>query len=414
MNLVDMDFSIKNGLIKNIKKSPQERFLKEARNQGNTGYCYAYTAADMLDAWLKSKNALPKGQQVSALALSLAHDEEAWKQYYDSFHDLSPESHTNPFSQDANSRIPSGGNVDNAIKSTWPKICTEYEVFSRDMHLHVIVQEHAQFFSDVKDTPLFPDNMVSALKYLGSSQHFDSDIDGTFLIAKALFPGLSFKSAREFYNFLKHFGVPGNIFNDILEKSCQKTIYRAPEPEIKKINLFYGHTQSPPPIGKKRSSEVFSFIDEGLATGKVVSISYHEDVFNHETPFYYSPHASLIIGSTDVCGKPYYILRNSYGKESCKSHSFTFESNANKNDLYNKRRSLDDMYYSREKLRLEKNECKKQHDEQCDVSYNAMDDKIKKQRDEIESLQNRITNKDRGPQVELSMEEMMLKKTLFL
>ena len=76
----------KNGVITNFIQNGKH--LGEVRNQDSIGYCYAYTGADVLEDWLKSKKMMPKDESISALAIGLVDHENAWTYKHQEFLDF--------------------------------------------------------------------------------------------------------------------------------------------------------------------------------------------------------------------------------------------------------------------------------------------------------------------------------------
>ena len=105
-----------------------------------------------------------------------------------------------------------------------------------------------------------------------------------------------------------------NLFSELLKKSCRVKDYGVkPEVEVHFKNIF-GHFRLEVDIG----SIDLNIIDSALEKEKLVAVTYDVEIFERERlSKKQANHASTIVGSMSVCGEPYYMLRNSYGKKSC-------------------------------------------------------------------------------------------------
>lgn len=62
--------------------------LGPSRDQDSIGYCYAFSAADLYEQWLKKNNYIPADQHISGFALGLADHAQAWDERTRQFNNL--------------------------------------------------------------------------------------------------------------------------------------------------------------------------------------------------------------------------------------------------------------------------------------------------------------------------------------
>ena len=217
--------------------------------------------------------------------------------------------------------FPERGRVTDAIERTWPEICFESEVNSRD-EVHIdTASNNMEMLSDFTFTPVFPD-LKSRMLYLELNRHSDEYNCNNYLTAKTLFPNFPFQNSSEFFDFLNKFPIEENLFYGILQKSCDDKKITA-KPKLKEVMI--NNIEDIEGIPSKNEN-ILNIIDSELNSGKIVAVNYLSDLLNKITPEdVQSHHASTVTGSLTICDEPYYILRNSWGRESCRSTSLDFQ-----------------------------------------------------------------------------------------
>lgn len=217
--------------------------------------------------------------------------------------------------------VPSGGFTAQALNNSWPKICWESEVSSRDNRIKEIYENNRELFSSMAFTP---DNLATVLGNIALVEDAQSQPQsscGYYQIMKSMFPGLPFRDSQTMMDFFTRLDLRSNMFRDILDESCgEKNLSTQPVAHSTKVNHEH-------PI--QNNDHIFAKIDETLEKGDIAGISYRSSLFNkndfasEERKDY---HASVIVGKMKVCGEEHYIVRNSWGQDSCKTHQQYFQS----------------------------------------------------------------------------------------
>lgn len=224
--------------------------------------------------------------------------------------------------------VPQGGKMHDAIEKNLQQICYETEVSSRDTALSLVYEKYRDL---IGETNYQPNNIEGALGYIMLNRYEQSDESNciSFEITKALFPGFQLANATELAQVISKMNITGNMFDELLKLSCAKKKLNI-KPNIKTSKI-----DSTLPL--EDNSAVIKHIDDAINSGNVISVAYRSQLLDREdlqdeTSDY---HASTIIGNINVCGEPYYILRNSWGKEACQKNAKEFIPSADKANLAN-------------------------------------------------------------------------------
>ncbi|NDD91899.1 hypothetical protein EBZ37_07425 [bacterium] len=343
--------------------------LGPVRDQDSLGYCYAYAAADLVEHWLKKNKKMPPGESVSAMAMGLrdqsaslespqvqaqirvAHD--ARLTFQPKIQNLD-EKQIPQAKQEANQplvilngrvseqnveaakklstlryerreykklsspSVPEGGDVGLAIRRSWPesgsgeKICFESEVSSRDNGLLQTLGGNDPLLGKKID-------LYEALGLI-SERSLSSSVEDRcqfIRVAQEIFPSASRDQLVEvLFRLQAESSVVKNPFSPLLEKACKAKTGLDVAPKIEAMMI----PPWTPPL-EENNADILKLVDAGLSQGGVVAISYRASILKYARPQLIDreedQHASVIIGSAKVCGKDYYILRNSWGKLAC-------------------------------------------------------------------------------------------------
>jgi len=274
----------------------------------------------------------------------------------------------------ADEDIPKGGITKDALEQAWPSMCLEAEVNSRDEEIKRVYDSYREMLENSSYTP---NNFQDTLGYLYSTRYSPDQIDCSyFQFTKALFPRLPYENPSDFYKFISKLNVYDNIFDSLLKKSCSKKDFK-PKPIIveEKIPHF---------LPLNDNSKIFDHIDKGLVSGNIATISYRSNILNQENldkddDTY---HASTIVGSMNLCGEPFYVLRNTWGKYACKEKNRNYRSSKKRRKL--RKQILNKKWDCIDRTRAEvDNQFPICENDLCLEQANALDSKLNAECDKI-------------------------------
>ncbi|MBU6375105.1 MAG: hypothetical protein KGQ59_03845 [Bdellovibrionales bacterium] len=298
--------------------------LGPPRDQDNTAYCYAYTAADLLTHWLKRDRKIPDSEYVSAIGLALRDKKEAieGKSFQESLRSTIEK--RNQCVEDASLCVPQFGRTDEAIRRTWPdgasgnQICFETEVSSRDNGLR-------QGLAGINPVTGRTFNLEAALGTMAVAAYTRSTEDHCRFVrvADQVLPSATQSQIQELL-----FQLNGdrsevlNPFDSILSQACRsKTgLTESPKMMIQRVSAMIQPLDAV-------NQPVINGIDTALSLGQISEVSYRATILSRGGAIGSDGndfHSSVIIGSAKVCGKDYYVLRNSYGKDQCNNQRNQF------------------------------------------------------------------------------------------
>lgn len=237
--------------------------LQNVRNQDTVGWCYAYTAADLLS--------FKVGKKISAVSL------------YNSADKIDVE-------VDIKSTSPVGGFIGQSIDKYLLKkngLCLEEDLPSSDF----------KFCTD-KTYLSFLSNLLKVVR----ENRFDSEMDGNTCFGQDLeraFPGFD----------------PGSIKGHINRFGTRKLVEAAYDRQCRNLS-FKGLKVATTTLVKYNGNDdtLMSAIDERLKKNEIAAIGYDYSKINAENGT--SGHGSIVVGkrTNPKTGKCDYLVRNSWGK----------------------------------------------------------------------------------------------------
>lgn len=206
--------------------------------------------------------------------------------------------------------IPEGGLTQEAIETSWPRICSESEVSSRDIGIQKVYENHRELYTA---SALFTgETLEDALGYMHTYWNDEGRQCSVYRLGQAVFSEFPFDNYTEFTRFLDGLDGEAYFFGEMLKRTCSPV------------------TQMNRPIIKSEEGSVgdrivLDTVDEGLKNNRPVNIDFHSHILEQKG---FDPeikddrHASVIVGSFNKCGEQYYRLRNSWGEDSCERDRF--------------------------------------------------------------------------------------------
>lgn len=233
--------------------------LDNARNQDGVGWCYAYTAADLLSFRLK--------QKISAVSL------------YNSGRSIEA---------DITDIKGKGGDIGEAIETYLTKkngLCLESDLPSSDFK-----------FCAYRDYNNFLNSLYQSIT--------DRSLENTQCLSQNLnsaFPGVDYAIVK---NYADRYGTK-NLAEFLFDYKCKKKSFK--NYKIKPINKILPYA---------KLDEVMTKIDSLLTSGEVVGVAYDYSAMNEKADKT-SGHASLVVGrrQNSESGECEYLVRNSWGKD---------------------------------------------------------------------------------------------------
>jgi len=213
--------------------------------------------------------------------------------------------------------VPYGGHSDDAGKISWPNLCYESEVNSRDLNIKRIYEANRDLFNDLSFPPTSLAGILGNLSVKPDKLSSPQVSCAYFKVLKEMFPGLPFKDSKTMMDFFSQLDVEKGMFSEILKNACSdKSGQLKTKPNYQRFGVDADH-----PIAGNEI--VLANVDQALMRGRVPTIYYRSSLFNKdnfdasEEPDH---HASAVVGKMNVCGEPHYIVRNSWGAGACKNN----------------------------------------------------------------------------------------------
>jgi hypothetical protein len=212
--------------------------------------------------------------------------------------------------------VPGGGWSAEAIEMSWDKLCYESEVSSRNIDLSAdnnIYQDSYRSYSDIS-------SIHGALRFIMiEPQRQAPDQCALSNVIQQTFPGSS-QNSWDLLEIMSKVSDYPYLLEQLMKVSCkQKKFSKKPELEKQRLD----------PNAFSENEPLFKQLDQSLEKGNIASISYRSQILERKNNKLDAEdlHASVIVGSANLCGEKFYAIRNSYGADSCKNmkKSFTLE-----------------------------------------------------------------------------------------
>jgi hypothetical protein len=315
--LMNTSIALANTCSQKTKNVDLRKEMVPIRDQDSVGWCYAFTAADLISHYLYKKSQTgwhpfgvndfrTKDNSVSAVGVSGAYNYENKLNFFTNMPITNTaEQMASKFSKRV---IPEGGQIWNAIEAAKTKgICFEKDLRS----------ENFSFVRDIRCSHNDHCNVDDVLKII-YNQAGPHPQCGNYSAVKAMFPNLSIDQIRA----ILHYSEKSNALNRLMSITCQKPIEtnffggRTDKPEVKSY-LLSGLVHDKNGTAVATRSMIMDKVDEALDRGTPAGIQYFARVLVHDDGQKTSPHASSIVGKfTDpsTC-EVNYILKNSWGSD---------------------------------------------------------------------------------------------------
>ena len=275
------------------------------RNQGESGWCYAYAASDLATYHLAKNNpsalqsqngrAVPRGSQLISPVSALAN----FKEYEEN--------------ETFSSRTDSGkiNEIINQFNNPKSRICLENEVNSSNIS--------AASERESLSISIAMNNLEDLFKQLNPSTPDQAMVcDAWNDKFSQVFPGLNFDDFQNIVGEVKSEGRTGHdLINELINNSCKTPVAIAPLPPLKQV---------------KKSVNPAAYLQEinhQLESGNIVGLLYNSDYLYPEKPKKAdednpekpkegdedNQHWSSIVGRRCVNGNNQFLIRNSFGSD---------------------------------------------------------------------------------------------------
>lgn len=243
----------------NVILESDEVNLNNVRNQDSVGWCYAYTAADLLSFKFKKR--------ISAVSLYKSGQEIA---------------------KDIKDPVGNGGDIGDSIRSYIAKnngLCLEEDLPSSDFKFCL-----DRYYSDFLNNLLTVVNENRLDAELNANQCFRHDLE-------AAFPGVNVA-------FIKSHGNRKELIESLYNQQCKKISLK--NVKVQTATLY---------IERSPASVLLKNIDDQLSKGNLIGIGYDYNKLNGDESS--GGHASVLVGrrTNPDSGACEYLVRNSWGKE---------------------------------------------------------------------------------------------------
>ena len=324
--------------------------LGPLRDQDSLGWCYAYGAADQLDHWtLKNQG---KAAGISAIALALKYNSAKRRDNLEKWFAIPQDERKNARKQEAPVEARGGSPRRAMLLAIESGYCTESTAPSKDL----ISSERFQAFlkrHQMRESTTLPELIDLTLsKYLAQTEP-DSNLASCPVseVASLFFPNAPFQDIQAILEQYSSHDLNTEPIDRLLEMNCQSVEWKG---------------RSPKPIQVDEDPEsIFSTIDQQLDRGEIAGINYYPDIFHFGADRLtqsiaaakktdHSSHYSTLVGKRWNCstGETDYLLRNSWGENSC-------------NRDLNSYRSVEDDSPELQKILAECDSC----DRQCAIAH---------------------------------------------
>ncbi|NDD90923.1 hypothetical protein EBZ37_02395 [bacterium] len=251
---------------------------------------------------------------------------------------------------DRNGVIQEGGFSNPALKRTVPSaawlsgVLYESEVSSRDNGLKELVKRKAY---ELQSRANKPDDFKEGLLYLGEFFYADAPNSCAPDVADTMFPAAQIRNIQDLKRIAqeatdRRTGPFDQILNTARRNRTGDFIPARSAPpfvvtteEVQDVQKHRRNIKAATvyPLEEEHNKAVLTSIDDALEKGEIVSFAYPAEMLVASTlpEAGYDPskgrcrgacpnHESVISGKLKVCGKEYFVLRNSWGKGAC-SHT---------------------------------------------------------------------------------------------
>ncbi|MBU6376156.1 MAG: hypothetical protein KGQ59_09190 [Bdellovibrionales bacterium] len=225
----------------------------------------------------------------------------------------------------------------------------ESEVSSRDTGLKEMVQRKS---AQLQSRANKPDDFKEGLLYLGEFFFADAPNSCSAEVASAIFPAAQIQNIEDLRSIASK-ASQKNVgpFDEILARARRNRTEvftpKQPAPQMQitteAVQDIQAHRRNTKahlvyPLKTEENKKVIAAIDAGLDQGEIISIAYPGELLIGNTIAQpgYDPkkgrcqgacanHESVITGKLKVCGKDYFVLRNSWGQSACKKTRAGFQ-----------------------------------------------------------------------------------------
>ena len=299
------------------------------RDQDSLGWCYAFTASDLLTHYLShnGKKFLPQGMggdlkkrenMVSPVGMAHLFNEEVSPNYYNAIKDMNSSelaAYNKKKEQEMKAKgktwsnlsvVAESGNVQRCMEESIDKgFCLEKDAPSESFS-HVLAKICSQ-------RKLCATSLMGVLKLiydkagkdsLRSSNPLQCDL---YAVAKAAYPSIPANELKDIVSQTTR----DKVFYDLAEAACQRELRYSlmdtvtfTKPSIKNVKGSLGNNEN-----------IFSALDQKLEEGQIVGVNYYSSFLLHPGVKPDGGHASSIVGkrfNPENC-QVEYILRNSWG-----------------------------------------------------------------------------------------------------
>ncbi len=202
-----------------------------------------------------------------------------------------------------------GGQSQKLLGKLWDSYCLESEVSSKDLEIKKVYTDYRDLLDDASITP---DSINRALGYINSDNFEERNSCASLAITQSIFQNLPFSSPEDFKSFIDSSDPQRSLVQQMLEKSCDPK-----SPPIKPSIKSVGVEKVSIPV--QNNEKVLAAIDSALELGQIASVGYNVNILLTPNSTELGAHESTIVGTAKLCGEDSYILRNTYGAESCKN-----------------------------------------------------------------------------------------------
>lgn len=290
----------------------------ELRNQDSVGWCYAFTAADLLTHYLHrtgqlSGNIHSSEGNVSPVGIAAWFNKGYFKDYYKTVQKLNS-SELDLFNQKMREKkaaegevwedllvVPEGGFIDTAINDAQNNgYCLEKDAPSESFSVVMakFCMEKGICATDLKE---ILELIYDRAKFKAGDQKAICDL---YEVAQAAYPNIPEKNLRSIMSKTAR----DRVFYDLASAACKNKLkLKAPKPLAKTLAINEEINEP--------NDKLFVLMDKLLDKGLPAGISYYSAFLKQSNAPQNDPHASSIVGKKydPATCEVKYILRNSWG-----------------------------------------------------------------------------------------------------
>lgn len=306
---------------KNIKSVDLRNELGPVRDQDSVGWCYAFTAADMLTQYLRKNGQLTgdlsnRSQTVSPVGIAGWFNKTFFKNYYKNIEKMDSKqlknfnekmdrlAKANGDEWETVGVVPEGGIIDIGLEDTVKNgYCLESDAPSETFS--IVLAKYCM------EKNICATNLEDVLSHIYDRALFDKAdekaICDLYEIARIAYPNVPEKILRSVLSKTSR----DKVFYDLAGVACTKKIKL---PSTSKKAGFVQNLAIDENINEPTDKLIVA-LENALDKGSIVGISFYADVFRGENAPKTEGHASSVVGKffdPKTC-EVQYILRNSWG-----------------------------------------------------------------------------------------------------